>query len=232
MSQPTEKERIRQEYQRRALEVDPALYAPWNAAEELLRASRRRLAAAMLHREGCFPRAGQPILEVGCGRLGWLAEMLSWGCQERDLHGIDLDEDRIAQAHQALPAADLRLGDATELPWPENTFQLVVVSTVFTSILDDGVRRKAASEIQRVLAPGGALLWYDFRYDNPKNSQVRKVGKRELRRLFPGLRGKVRSTSLAPPLARLVAPRCYWLAAALEALPPLRSHLVAVLVKS
>ena len=43
-------------------------------------------------------------------------------------------------------------------------------------------------------------MWYDFRFDNPQNRQVRGIGRRELRALFPQLRGRIRSVTLAPPL--------------------------------
>jgi hypothetical protein len=102
---------------------------------------------------------------------------------------------------------------------------------MFTSILDARVRRAAADEIVRVLAPGGALLWYDFAFDNPRNSQVRGLCARAVRALFPELRGDLRRTTLAPPLARAVVPVSRTLAAALDAVPWLRSHLLGVLVK-
>jgi hypothetical protein len=88
-----------------------------------------------------------------------------------------------------------------------------------------------AQEISRVLAPGGALLWYDFAVDNPRNANVRGVKKRDIRELFPELAGSIKSLTLAPPLARLVAPRSVMLAMMLQRVPFLRTHLMAVLVK-
>ena len=169
---------------------------------------------------------------MGYGRIGWLSELLGWGLREADLHGIELDGGRAAIARNALPAADLRVGDAARLPWEGGTFQLTVASTVFTSILDDGLRRRVAAEIERTLAPGGALLWYDFRYDNPRNRGVRGISAAQLRALFPKLRGEVRSATLLPPLARRLTPLGILLPQLFEALPLLRSHLVAALVKA
>jgi hypothetical protein len=102
---------------------------------------------------------------------------------------------------------------------------------VLSSILDQKVRRLVASEAVRVIAPGGVLLWYDFAYNNLRNPNVRKVDRSELKRLFPQLAGEIRSVTLAPPLARLVAPRSWLLAALLENVPVLRTHLLAVLKK-
>ncbi len=225
-----EKQRLLREYRRREAELPPDLYAPWQAAESFMRAERKRQAARMLRRAGVFPGPETPSLEVGYGRLGWLGDLISWGVRERSLAGIELDADRAACARAVLPAADLRVGDAGALPWPNGSFQLAVASTVFTSVLDDDLRRRMAAEIERCLSQGGALLWYDFRM-NPRNPQVRAIGRRQLRELFPGLRGAVRSVTLAPPIARRVVPWSHLLATLLERLPVLRGHLIAVLVK-
>jgi hypothetical protein len=99
-------------------------------------------------------------------------------------------------------------------------------------VLDKGVRRLIANQICRVLAPGGVLLWYDFAINNPRNVNVRKITRKEVAALFPELRGQIKSVTLAPPLTRLVAPRSRALANVLEAIPFLRTHLLAVLMKS
>ena len=100
---------------------------------------------------------------------------------------------------------------------------------MFSSILDPAVRATAASELARVLAPGGLVLWYDFFTDSPRNPNVRGVGRRELRRLFPGFEVRWRRVTLAPPLIRLLVPRARPLAAALQALKLLDTHALAVL---
>lgn len=226
-----ESERLLREHRRREAEIPADRYAPWQPAEAFMIAGRRRLAADMLRRAGVFPGAETPCLEVGYGRLGWLGDLITWGVRESRLAGIELDPGRAAEARERLPAANLRVGDARGLPWADGAFRLVIASTVFTSVLDDDLRRRLATEIVRVLSPGGALLWYDFRTDNPQNANVRGIGRRELGALFPELTGEVRSATLAPPLTRLIAPRSHWLATTLETLPFLRTHLVAVLVK-
>ena len=185
----------------------------------------------LLRQADVFPKAGDPCLEVGFGSLGWLGELVGWGLREQDLHGIELDPVRALAARERLPAADLRIGDASRMPWPDDSFRLVIASTVFTSILEGTVRTLLAQEITRVLAPGGALLWYDFAVNNRNNPHVRRVTKAELYSLFPTLSGISRPVTLVPPIARLIAPWSWLLASLLEALPPLRTHRVAVLVK-
>ena len=92
--------------------------------------------------------------------------------------------------------------------------------------------RRMAEEIERVLAPGGVLLWYDFAFNNPRNPHVRKVTAGELRTLFPNLQGRIASVTLAPPIARAVAGVSWRLAMALSRVPWLQTHFLAVLRKT
>lgn len=219
------------EYARRESAIGSDLYAPWQAATAFIQSARRRHAALMMDRAKVFPDSDTECLEVGCGALGWLGDVIIWGVPETKLHGIELNPARLERARRLLPGADLQLGDATQLPWQSETFQLVIISTVLTSILDSEVRRLVADEVTRVLAPGGALLWYDFAVNNPRNPHVRKVDRAELRELFPQLRGEIKSITLAPPIARFIAPKSWVLATILEAVPFLRTHLIGVLIK-
>jgi ubiquinone/menaquinone biosynthesis C-methylase UbiE len=227
----SERARIQAEYRRRREVLPTDLYAPWQRACILGRDDRELRAAIMLHRAGKFPRRGEPCLEIGFGGMGWLSTLINWGVRETDLHGIDLDQERVARVRESLPAADLRIGDASHLPWPDGSFRLVITSMVFTSILNLEVRRLVAEEVTRVLAPGAALLWYDFTYNNPSNPNVRKVTRGELADLFPSLKGEVQTATLAAPLARRAAPISILLTHILTSIPLLRTHLLSVLVK-
>lgn len=226
-----ERERIRREYARRAAEVPVDRYAPWQPDSQLHSDERRRTAADLLRSAGAWPLPGDRALEVGCGTRGWLCDLLAWGLRARDLAGVDVDAERLAVARDALPEADLREVDATELPWPDSTFQLVVTSTLLSSVLSASVRQRIADEVVRVLADGGALVYYDLARANPLNRNVSAISEAELRGLFSRLGGEVRRVTLAPPLARAVAPRSWPLATLLQAIRPLRTHLLAVLVK-
>src|SRR6202043_3306245 len=115
-------------------QIDRNRYAAWSPSEMLGISERKRVASTMLYEAGCFPSSRTACLEVGVGRCGWLADLLSWGVCERSLCGIDLSEERINRARTVFPAADLRCGDAADLPWDSGVFQLVVCSTVLSSI--------------------------------------------------------------------------------------------------
>ena len=226
-----EQRRILDEHRRRA-GVDRERDDPANPSALFIRSSRARAAARILADTGTFPRRGEPCLEIGCASLGWLADLLSWRLREPDLHGLELDPARIAIARESFPAADLRVGDASSIPWPADRFALVIASTLFSSIFDEEMRRAIAAEITRVLRPGGALLWYDIRVDNPSNRNVRGIPGAAVRALFPGLRqAAMRTTTLIPPLIRVLAGRARVAAELLETIPFLRTHNVGVFVK-
>lgn len=209
----------------------PERYAPWQAAESLIREERRRVAAVELHRCRAFPERGTPCLEVGVGAGGWFPDLLSWGMAGADLHGIDIDVARLDVTRQGYPGSALEAASADRIPWPDQRFGLVVASTVFTSILDETRRKAVAGEIVRVLRPGGALVWYDFAVPSYGNQLVRPVPRAELVALFPTLKATVRRVTLAPPLARAIAGRSWTLATILNAVPLLCTHLLGVLVK-
>jgi hypothetical protein len=81
----------------------------------------------------------------------------------------------------------------------------------------------------RVLRPEGAIIWYDFHVSKPGNRHVRRVGKKEIAALFPGCRLEFRRVTLAPPLARMIAPLSFRVCRFLENMRFLNTHyLVAI----
>ena len=100
----------------------------------------------LLGDEGVAPLEGKRILDVGCGDGQQLLDLVSWGAERAQLAGIDLLEDRVARAstrlgggsNQGGAGPDLRAGDASRLPWPDESFDIAHQSTVFTSIIDVG----------------------------------------------------------------------------------------------
>jgi hypothetical protein len=88
------------------------------------------------------------------------------------------------------------------------------------------------SEINRVLAPGGAIVWYDFRMNNPFNRNVRGMTRRKIQSLFSGFGMTWEAISLLPPLARRLGHLTGRLYVPLSSLPFLRTHLLGLLTKS
>ncbi|MFW5698942.1 MAG: class I SAM-dependent methyltransferase [Planctomycetota bacterium] len=223
--------RIRQAYAERSLTGRGKLYH-WSRADVHLNVWGRDHAIAMLlAADGWDDLADRQILDVGCGYGAWLRRLADWGADPACLHGVDLVEERIGHARRLSPAGvDLRVDSGYGLPYGDASMDLVAAQTVFSSILDEARRRELAAEMRRVTRPGGRALIYDFRYDNPRNPDVRALRASSLRQLFPGWRLRRRSLTLLPPLARRLAGRAPALAVLLErGLPPLRSHLLALL---
>lgn len=171
-------------------------------------------------------------IEVGCGAGGNLLELLRFGFAPEKLTGIELLPERLSMAAHVLPAA-VRLigGDASTLPLPSASVELVLQFTVFSSLLDDGFQQRLAEAMWSWVAPGGGVLWYDFTFDNPRNPDVRGVPLRRVRELFPHARLRCQRVTLAPPLARVLCrihPTLYTLAGAV---PLMRTHILAWLAK-
>jgi hypothetical protein len=99
------------------------------------------------------------------------------------------------------------------------------------SILDPALKRVIAAEMLRILNPGDAILWFDFRVDNPANPPVRGVRASEIRSLFAGCEIELTSVLLAPPLGRLVAGSSWPLAELLHTLPFLRTPYAGLIRK-
>lgn len=194
---------------------------------------KERAMIGILRRFGS-ERLGQlRALEVGCGFGHNLLRMLSWGFTPENLVGNELLAERCEIARHMLPSTVTILeGDASELPLAPRSFDVVLASTVFTSILDDDFQRRLADRIWSLVAPGGGVLWYDFIYSNPRNPDVRGVSRARIRRLFPEAAIELRSVTLAPPIARRVARIHPALYAWFNLLPLLRSHVVGWFEKS
>lgn len=221
--------RILAEYERRERDIGREFYALTKPANLFIRHGQQRALLWALRTAGALPLEHKRILEVGCGRGQWLTVFEDFGARRENLAGIDLDPQRIGEARHRYPGADLQTGDATRLPWHAWMFDIVFQSTMFSSILDHAVRKLVADEMRRVLKPQGIAIWYDLRFDNPSNRNVRGISPRELRDLFPGCSVTVQPVTLATPLARRLVPRSWLLAAALERLGLLNTHLIGLI---
>ena len=172
------------------------------------------------------------ILEVGCGTGHWLREFIKWGARPENITGVDLLPDRVAEAKQLCSeAVRIQCGSAAEPAFPDATFDLVLQSTVFTSILDLGLKQQIAAEMLRVVKREGLILWYDFHVNNPRNPDVLGVKKREIFRLFPGCQIKLRPITLPPPLVRLLAPYSWLACYVLAKIPCLCTHYLGIIQK-
>jgi SAM-dependent methyltransferase len=226
MSQ-AEADRIRRVYA--AYDADPAVQRRWRPANPGNAANRaalkRQIAAMSLRLEKLC------ILEVGCGSGDVLALLCELGAAEEQLTGVDLRGGALNEARARFPRAKLVEANAEALPLPDETFDLVAMFTVMSSVLSPGVRQAIARETARVLRPGGLVLWYDMRRANPWNPNVRAVSTTELLELFPGFDSRFVAATLLPQLARRLGPVTKPLFSVLHAVPAMRSHWLGTLKK-
>lgn len=99
---------------------------------------------------------GKKVLEVGCG-IG--TDFLQFARAGADLYGIDLSPHSIELVNQRLKLYSVKgcvlNGDAENLPFEDNTFDLVYSWGVIHHTPDT---QKAIDEIHRVLKPGGKAI--------------------------------------------------------------------------
>jgi SAM-dependent methyltransferase len=220
----TEADAVRARYARRSTVPDPAL--PCFLAE------RERAMRRWMVETGIDPLTAR-VLEIGCGTGGNLLDLIRFGFAPANLTGIELQRGRLEDARRRLPTSvELIEGDALDVALEPGTFDVVLLFTVFTSLLDDEYRVRLATYVWRVVKPGGGVLWYDFCVDNPRNPDVRGVPVKAIRRLFPEGALHCRRTTLAPPLARAAVRLHSSLYALLNTIPLLRTHVLCWISKS
>jgi ubiquinone/menaquinone biosynthesis C-methylase UbiE len=109
-------------------------------------------------------RAGQRVLDVGCG-TGTLALMVAAAHPQAAVTGIDPDEQMLSRARRKAAAANLRIAfeeaSATRLPFADGSFDRVT-STLMAHHLPTSEKAAMFAEVRRVLAPAGELHLVDI----------------------------------------------------------------------
>jgi SAM-dependent methyltransferase len=136
---------------------------------------RRRIIRAELDRLA-LPACAQ-VLDAGCGSGRTMLELRRYG----EVRGIELSPDAAEVARAR--GHEVTIGRLEELPWEDETFDLVTCLDVIEHTPDD---RRTLRELRRVTRPGGFLLVtvpaYQalWSYHDVANHHYRRYGRRTL----------------------------------------------------
>ena len=123
--------------------------------------------------EGLHLRGDERVLDMGSGR-GAVQLMAAQLVPRGQAVGLDLwisaDQSgnsaavasRNAQSEGVAGNTSFETGDMSKMPFPDNSFDLVVSSLAIHNIHDAATRQRAIDEAVRVVKPGGRLALADF----------------------------------------------------------------------
>ena len=107
------------------------------------------------------PLSGKRVLELGSGpglTTDWLRS------RARSLAAVEMDSADAAGLAARLADVDVRHADATELPFPDGSFDTVVCFTMLHHVPTAELQDRLFAEAKRVLGPGGTFAGSDSRW--------------------------------------------------------------------
>ena len=227
-----ETEQIKTRYKKRN-KLYNDLYSPLKADVIFRRQEFERNLIKILRKNFSYDLSELKMLEIGCGQGSNLLKFIELGFKPENLIGNELLQERVLKARKILPSeVNIIEGDALNLKFESGTFDIILQSTVFSSILNEEFKERLAEKIFGFLKPGGGILWYDFIYNNPNNPDVKGISKRSIKNLFPKTKIYFKKITLAPPLGRIVARVNPSLYNFFNFFPFLRTHILCWIQKS
>lgn len=169
---------------------------------------RRRVLEAALSRHFKSSSAEQKVLDVGCGAGGNILFLKNFG----QVTGLDISEEALRFSRKE-PFANLVLGNAETLPFPDASFDVVSILDCIEHLEDD---RKALHECRRVLKKDGVLLltvpahkWLWSRHDEALHHK-RRYTRGELKKKIENAGFSVRELShfVIPAIPFLLLKKC------------------------
>jgi ubiquinone/menaquinone biosynthesis C-methylase UbiE len=136
------------------------------------------------------------VLDVGCGRglmlLGLAKRLTSgravgidlWQTQDQSGNAITTTEENARREHVA-ERVELHTGDMQQLPFADDSFDVIVSSWAIHNIYDAAGREQAVREVVRVLKPNGRFALIDISHTRQYQQVMQVLGLKDLRRKGP-----------------------------------------------
>ena len=119
------------------------------------------------------PKKGERILDVACGGGTLSLKIAERGCE---VHGIDMSEDAISSAKRLAErekiACEFEVGNAEDLPYPDEYFDKIVCSSSVEHFKDD---IKALKGMCRVLKPDGKVVLTTDSFNYPIEEELKEM---------------------------------------------------------
>jgi ubiquinone/menaquinone biosynthesis C-methylase UbiE len=158
------------------------------------------------------------ILDVGCGSGGSFFNFLRLGFDPHMMYGLDILPNRIDEGRQKFPNINFTCGDASNIKFPDNTFDLVFEVGMFIQLTSDEISEKIAQEMLRVVKPEGYIMLVDWRYSKPGVFDYKGLSKGRIADIFKINKESklcgVYNGALVPPIGRFLSkklPSTYFL---------------------
>jgi len=190
---------IKEVYRSRDINLSHGAQSVYNILDG---SQRQAMILKMLRKNGVTSLSNQKVVDFGCGTAARLRNFLDLGAKPENLYGIDLSDKRIQYAKYLHPNFHFSKGDASQTEFESNFFDIVVNSTMFSSILSDSLSMKISSEIKRVVKNDGIIIWYDLRVNNPWNKNVRGYTKSMILSHFKDCSVELKSITVVPLITK------------------------------
>lgn len=130
---------------------------------------------------------GRRVLDLACGNARWLERLAP-----SQYVGLDLNERMLGQARARHPGALFLRGDMSSIPFASESFEVVVSLFGGMGHLPPRGQERVATEVRRVLIPGGTAILTNGNMWSPFNLPLTLKGNRFR---LEGVRLKVHSTT-------------------------------------
>ena len=149
------------------------------------------------------------IIDIGCGSSSKLINLVSYGFNQNNLFGIDINKNDIEFAKKNYPLLNISCQDATNLNFKNDYFDLTYESTMFVQITNPEISQKIANEMIRITKKNGFIIIFDWRFQKFNNQNFLACNQKRIKKMFAVNKSTefiaIESGMLIPPLGRLLS---------------------------